>query len=307
MRRVIPASTGSRRPKGRQVRSRTSTRAPPPTGSALASVVSDRVRLTDLLTRREGTQCACPSQPAHQRPAADPGDGGAGDHAASQVDGLPRRGVVGDIGVPLVEHDLEDRGEDPAQHCHDDAEAAVPEQRQRELDTQTLEYSGQQDGNAPLVAEEELDIGRHQLGEHCGTGSTDDERTYDGGDQPDAEHKLTSRREARSRRAQDRIDEGVEAPEHDAERHGEHGRGDQVDTAPGHQVARGQNGGPGGLWCLRCLRRWRWIPGGALISHCSVLLPWYPHGWMPRGGWHPSYLPLSLIHISEPTRQAEIS
>src|SRR6185503_17521567 len=143
--RLTSASTGSRRPKGRQVRSRTSTETPSAVAGPPTDTPSDRVRLTDFPTRREGVQRACPGQPANQSPAPDPGDDAAGDHAATQEDDLPRRGEIGDVVVPLVEDDLEHCRKDATEHGHDHAEAAVPEQGHRELDTQALQHRGHQD------------------------------------------------------------------------------------------------------------------------------------------------------------------
>src|SRR5450631_2822704 len=212
IRRSIPASTGSRRPKGRQLRPRPSTRAPCTTAVAPArtwippgSPVSGRVRLTDLLTWREGVQRTCPGQGTHQEPATHPRYNCAGDHPAAEVDGLPGAREICDVGLPLEEDDLEDRRDDAAEHGHHHAIATVPEQRHGQLDTETLKHAGQQHGGAPLVAQKELDVGCHELGEQGCTRSANDQRPDDGGDQPDPEHELTGRGEARRDQAQERV------------------------------------------------------------------------------------------------------
>src|SRR6476659_8062176 len=168
------ARTGSRRPNGRQVSRSTSTREPAATGVPRRS---GEMVLTDFLTGRERVERAGAGQGPDQRPAAEAGHQRAGDDPEQQVEDLPGRRVVRHVGPPLVADDLQHGRERAAQGRDDRAEPAPAD-------------GGEQHGHAPLVAEEQLDVGGDELGEQRGAGATHDEAADDRRHEPDAEREL---------------------------------------------------------------------------------------------------------------------
>src|SRR5699024_5850400 len=202
---------------------------------------SDRLLLEDLLPRWEGVEGAGAGERPGEQPPAEPGDDDAGEDHEREVGELPRQGPALEVRGDLVDP-LEGGRQRARQERDRWSEGGVGEDREGELGAEALRQPRDDRRHAPLVAEERGDRGRDELAGDGRPRTPDDETPDDAGDEPEPDEEAEERLEGQPEGGDGAVVEQPVAPVRDAEGDTEEGHGEQVDGAPAHEGAGGEDG-----------------------------------------------------------------
>src|SRR5699024_1628302 len=122
------------------------------------------------------------------------------------------------------------------------SEGGVGEDREGELGAEALRQPRDDRRHAPLVAEERGDRGRDELAGDGRPRTPDDETPDDAGDEPEPDEEAEERLEGQPEGGDGAVVEQPVAPVRDPEGDTEEGHGEQVDGAPAHEGAGGEDG-----------------------------------------------------------------